>query len=299
MNQHVFSIYTKHFTVDVNSCNTQLLPHVHPQLYLPPDLEQTQRKPPESHTQWWCGLSSFHGALMSMESTLLWFFSLPPPQKAHLTLVGCSFRPRCWSSGSESEPSPLRRLRPTWLLVSDSDSDRISCGCKSCALPPAVSSSAAVSLSYVLLSPLGAFRTPSLHWAAEGCSRSSRSCCSTSGLYGLRLYRLSSSSSWHELPGTLSPSDWERWWPGGFWERSNGSSWLKCARTSLGRQNCPLCLNTESGRNEDWWWKKGWNGHLLWVKASLRLSSSPLSMTPCLTFMWRVRFPFSVNLLEQ
>lgn len=50
MNQHVFSICTKHFTVDVNLRNTQLLPRGHPQLYLTPDLEQTQRKPPESHT---------------------------------------------------------------------------------------------------------------------------------------------------------------------------------------------------------------------------------------------------------
>lgn len=299
MTQRIFSIYTKHFTVYVNSCNTQILPHVHPQLYLKTDFRQTQLKPLKLPN------SSLIPYLHYMELWWPWSplcsGSSPLPHKTHLTLVCGSFSTCWWSSGSESESSPLDCLWQTWFPASDSDSDSIACRCKRCALAPAVSSSVAVSLSFVRLPPLGTFRTSPLHWAAEVCSRSTWSCWSTSGLYGLRLYRLSSSSSWHELPGMLSPSDWERWWPGrpgGFWERSNGSSWLKCVRTSLGRQNCPLCLNTEGGRNEDWWWEKCWlNGHLL--KTSLRLSSSPLSMTPCLTFMWRVRFPFSVNLLEQ
>lgn len=75
---------------------------------------------------------------------------------------------------------------------------------------------------------------------------SSTSCCSTSGLYWLLLYKLSSSSSWHELPGTLSPSDCGRRRParvGDFCDRSNGCSWLKWARRSR-----PLCLNTEMQR---------------------------------------------------
>lgn len=104
MTQQVFSIYTNHFTVYVNSCNT---PHVHPQLYLKTDFEQTQLNPPPSHTPL---LSSLRGPVMTVKSTLPWFVS-PPSQNLsdpglwhvqHSLMIFRLFRVRIFASGLSS-----------------------------------------------------------------------------------------------------------------------------------------------------------------------------------------------------
>lgn len=137
---------------------------------------QPQVKPPKA-TLLSYSISSLRGALMTKKSALLGLFSLSS-KNPRLTLVCGSFS-TCWSSGSESESPPLDCRWQTWLPASDSDSDIISCRCKRRALSPAVSLSVADSLPYVRRSPLG---TSPLHWAAEGCARSTWSCWSTSGL---------------------------------------------------------------------------------------------------------------------